>query len=109
VGRDVDRLAGHLGLTVFGRPEDWDELFRRCAHPGIAWFVFPAFRKGHTVYVPDLRLLVYHWATLDGLPSTETGSYPLLSYGWPLGSEHLMRGPELDAVIVDEREAPLPV
>jgi hypothetical protein len=49
---------------------------------------------------------VYHWATLDGLPSRETNEYRLFSYGRPLGSEHVMRGPELDAVIVDEREAP---
>jgi hypothetical protein len=49
----VARLADHLGPTCFDRPADWDELFRRSAHPGIAWFVFPAHRKAHTVYVPD--------------------------------------------------------
>ena len=70
--------------------------------------MFPAYRKGHTVYVPDVRLLVYHWAMLDGLPSRETDRYGLFSYGRPLGSQHVMRGPELDAVIVDEREAPRP-
>jgi hypothetical protein len=107
-GQDVARLAGYLGLTRFDRPEGWDELFSRSAHPGIAWFVFPALRKGHTVYVPDVRLLVYHWATLDGLPSRETDKYRLFSHGWPLDSQHVMRVPELDAVIVDEREAPRP-
>lgn len=108
-GRDVARLAEHLGLTLFDRPGDWDELFRRAAHPGIAWFVFLAFGKAHTVYVPDVRLLVYHWATLDGLPSEEADNYRLFSYGWPLGLEHMARGPELDAVLLDERQPPHPV
>jgi hypothetical protein len=107
-GKDVPRLAEHLGLTLFDRPQDWDELFSHSAHPGIAWFVFPTLRKGHTLYVPDVRPLVYHWATLDGLPSRETDQYRLFSYGWPLGSQHLERGPELDAVIVDQRQAPRP-
>jgi hypothetical protein len=108
-GRDVSRLAERLGLTTFERPRDWDELFRRSAHPGIAWFVFPAFRKAHMIYMPDVRLLVYHWATLNGLPSQETDEYPLFSYGWPLSPAHMARGPELDAVLVDERKAPRPL
>ncbi len=108
-GQDVDRLARHLGLTVFNRPEDWDQLFRRAAHPGIGWFVFPAFRKAHTVYLPDVRPLLYHWATRNGLPSQETDEYPLWRYGWPLGHEHVVRGPELDAVLVDERRPPRPM
>jgi hypothetical protein len=108
-GQDVARLAERLGLTTFDRPADWEELFRRSAHPGIAWFVFPAFRMAHMAYVPDIRILVYHWATLSGLPSQETNAYRLFSYGWPLGPEHMVRGPELDTVLVDEREPSRPV
>ena len=37
-GRDLIRLARHLGLTVFevGAPGSWDELSHHAAHPGVA-------------------------------------------------------------------------
>jgi hypothetical protein len=103
VGKDVDRLAKHLGLTIFDTSRDWNELIKRSAHPGVAEFVFPAYGKAHTVYVPDVQWLLHHWPTPDGPPAT-TADRQLLRYGWPLGPEHLVRGPELDAVIVDERQ-----
>jgi hypothetical protein len=108
-GRDVSRLAEHLGLTEFQLPRDWDGLISRSAHPGIAWFIFEADRKAHTVYVPDVRVLLYHWGTPDGLPSRETNEYRLLSFGWPLGYQYIVRRPELGAVLVDERQPPRPV
>jgi hypothetical protein len=40
-GQDMPRLAGHLGLTVFEIPGDWNDLIERATHPGIALFEFP--------------------------------------------------------------------
>jgi hypothetical protein len=102
-GRDLDRLAEHLGLTMFEFPRGWNQLIGRSAHPGIALFVFPDHRKSHAVCVDDIRWLLHHWPTPNGPPAAP-GDRPLWRYGWPLGYEHLVRGPLLDAVIVDERQ-----
>lgn len=70
--------------------------------------MFPTYRKAHTIYVPDVSVLLYHWATSGGMPTMPFPGHRLFSYGWPLGDEHMARGPELDAVIVDERQLPRP-
>jgi hypothetical protein len=56
-GRDVPRLASHLGLTNFEFPGDWNEYIKRMAHPGVAVFDFPAYEKSHAVYVHDVRVV----------------------------------------------------
>lgn len=103
-GTDLIRLALHLGLTVFevGAPGSWDQLSRRAAHPGVASFVFPRFGKSHSAYVPDVRWLPRYWPTTDGRPCRQ----PPCDTGWPLGPEHMARGPRLLAVLVDERRPP---
>ena len=101
-GQDTPRLVEHLGLTIFRVPEDWDELHRNAAHPGVAYFTFPKVGKAHTVYVPDIRVLLRWWPTSDGRPCRQ----PPRSTGWPLGPQHMARGPVLGAVLVDERESP---
>ena len=67
-------------------------------------FAFPAYQMSHVVYVHDVQWLLHHW-THDGQP-IGSGNRPLLSYGWPLGKQHMDRGPVLFAVIVDERQPP---
>lgn len=104
-GKDTPRLAEHLGLTEFQVPQDWNDLIGRLAHPGVAIFDFHAYQVSHVVYVADLRWLMHHWATIDGLPATGEDRQ-LLSYGWPLGPEHMVRRPVLGAVLIDEREFP---
>jgi hypothetical protein len=102
-GTDDIRLTMYLGLTVFEvSHEHWDVLVSRAAHPGVARFIFPAYGKAHTVYVPDVRLLLRWWPTPDGRPSSQ----PSRRTGWPLGPEHMKRGPLLGAVLIDEREPP---
>jgi len=44
-GKDIPRLATHLGLTAFVFPDDWNDLIARTAHPGVTLFVFPAYRQ----------------------------------------------------------------
>lgn len=104
-GHDLDRLAGHLSLTVYEVRGDWDRLVACMAHPGIALFVFPAYRMSHVVYVNDVRWLLLHWSTPGG-PPTAQAELPSRPFGWPLGFQHLRRGPVLEAVIVDERQQP---
>jgi hypothetical protein len=62
-------------------------------------------RHRHVVYVHDLRWLLHHWPTVGGLPARPE-ERPLWSFGWPLGQEHMLRGPVLGAVLIDEREPP---
>jgi hypothetical protein len=104
-GRDVFRLAEHLGLAVYEIPDDWNQLVTRTAHPGVAWFIFPDYRRAHTVYVHDVRWLLQHWPVPEGPPAT-FGERPLWEYGWPLAGRCLDRGPSLAAVIKDERQPP---
>lgn len=101
-GRDTPRLARHLGLTVFEIPPDWNDLLKRTAHPGIALFVFPAYRMSHAVYVYNVAALIHHWPRALGSPATASERW-LFHYGWPLGSQYLRRRPELEVVLVDER------
>jgi hypothetical protein len=106
-GTDTPRLAEHLRLTLFSIdvPQDFNELIRLLDHPGVAVFVFYDFKMSHVVFVPDLRWLLHHWPTIEGLPA-RPADRPLWSYGWPLGPEHMSRRPVLGAVLVDEREPP---
>lgn len=104
-GKDAPRLAEHVGLTEFQVPQDWNELIRRLAHPGVAVFDFHAYQKSHVVYVHDLRRLLHHWPACDGRPARPEDR-PLWCYGWPLGREHMMRGPVLGAALIDERQPP---
>lgn len=104
-GKDTPRLAEHLGLTEFQIPQDWNELIRHLAHPGVAIFDFHAYQVSHVVYVHDLRWLLHHWPAVDGLPANSVDR-PLWAYGWPLGPEHMARGPVLGAMLIDEREPP---
>jgi hypothetical protein len=106
-GRDIPRLAEHLGLTVFEIHKEWNDLIGRIAHPGIVAFDFPAYQMSHVVYVHDLRWLFHHWSS-DGRPHLATAERQLWWPGWPLGPEYMARGPELGAVLVDERQAPRP-
>jgi hypothetical protein len=106
-GRDIPRLAEHLGLTVFELPREWNDLIAASAHPGVALFLFHADRKSHTVYVHDIRWLLHHWPASDGLPAGPI-ERPLRKHGWPLCDQHIVRGPELGAVIVDKRLPPRP-
>jgi hypothetical protein len=105
VGKDTPRLAEHLGLACFQVPQDWSELISRLAHPGAAIFDLHADQKSHVVYIDDLRWLLHHWPTIDGLPARPEDR-PLWCYGWPLGREHMIRGPVFGAVLVDERQPP---
>ena len=104
-GPDTPRLAEHLGLTEFQVPQNWYELLSSLAHPAVAIFDFHAHQKSHMVYVHDLRWLLHHWPTYDGLPA-RPGNRPLWCYGWPLGREHMVREPVLGAVLIDERQPP---
>jgi hypothetical protein len=103
--QDTPRLAEHLGLACFQVPPDFNELIGRLAHPGVAIFDFDHYKISHSVYVHDLRWLLHHWPTIDGLPA-KPADRPLWSYGWPLGPEHMSRRPVLGAVFIDEREPP---
>jgi hypothetical protein len=104
-GKDTPRLAEHLGLKEFQVPRDWNDLIRNLAHPGVVIFDFHAYQMSHVVYVHDLRWLLHHWPTVGGLPARPE-ERPLWSFGWPLGQEHMLRGPVLGAVLIDEREPP---
>jgi len=104
-GRDVPRLASHLGLTNFEFPGDWNEFIKRMAHPGVAVFDFPAYEKSHAVYVHDVRWLAHHWPR-PGRPPASPHQRPLRWFGWPLGPQHVVRRPELAGVLVDERQPP---
>ena len=104
-GWDIDRVAVHLGLPFFGFPEDWNDLIGRSAHPGVALFFFPAYQRSHAVYVNDVQWLLHHWPVPNAGPARPE-ERRLRSYGWPLHREYLMRGPELDGVIIDERQPP---
>jgi hypothetical protein len=106
-GQDTDRLADHLGLTLFrvDVPEGFNQLITRLDHPGIAIFVFDEAEISHVVYVPDLRWLMHHWPGIDGLPATGEDRQ-LRCYGWPLGPQYIERGPVLGAVLIDERQPP---
>lgn len=103
-GMDLIRLAIHLGLTVFevGAPGVGTELSHRAAHPGAALFAFPKSGRSHTEYVPDVRWLLRYWPTPDGFPNRQSP----LNTGWLLGPEHMVRGPVLGAVLIDERKEP---
>ena len=105
VGKDTPLLAEYLGLACFQVPQDWSELISRLAHPGAAIFDLHADQKSHVVYVHDLRWLLHHWPTIDGRPARPEDR-PLWCYGWPLGREHMIRGPVFGAVLVDERQPP---
>lgn len=107
-GEDTRRLAEHLGLTLFDLPGDWNGLITDLDHPGVAVFDFPDYEKSHSIYVHDLRWLLHHWPTSDGLPSEETADRHLISCGWPLFPQYVDRRPVLRAVIVDERQSPRP-
>ena len=76
-GKDAPRLAEHVGLTEFQVPQDWNELIRRLAHPGVAVFDFHAYQKSHVVYVHDLRRLLHHWPAwpMDGPQGLKIGPY----------------------------------
>ena len=104
-GRDTPRLAAHLGLMNFEFPQDWNDLIKRTAHPGIAVFDFHVYRKSHAIYVYDVQALIHHWPRPLRPPAT-TDERWLFWYGWPLTYQHLIRGPELGAVLVDERQLP---
>jgi len=106
-GTDLIKLGVHLRLTVFDltAPGAYDELSRRAAHPGVALFGFDEVEKSHVMYVPDVRWLLRYWPTPDGFPNQQ----PALSTGWPLGPQHMERGPVLFAVLINEREPPRPV
>lgn len=104
-GAGHTRLVEHLGLTAYEIPKDWNELVVRLAHPGVAVFDFPAYKKSHAVYVHDVRYLLHHWPTPDGPPAAPSDR-PVWKRGWPLGDQHLIRGPVLGAVILDERQPP---
>jgi hypothetical protein len=106
-GKDTDRLADHLGLTLFrvDVPQDFNQLITRLDHPGIAIFVFDEAEMSHVVYVPDLAWLTHHWPSIDGQPA-KGEDRELRWYGWPLGPQHMARGPVLGAVLVDERLPP---
>ena len=103
---DMLPLAQHLGMTVFdvGIPEHWNKLIGELDHPGIATFELPGASMGHAVYVHHVRALLHHWPTFGGFPRAD-----LLSFGWPLRSEHLRYNPRLFWVIVDERQLPQPM
>jgi hypothetical protein len=103
---DMLPLARHLGVTVFdvGIPEHWNKLIDELDHPGIATFELPGTGMGHAVYVHHVRALLHHWPTFGGFPRAD-----LLSFGWPLGSEHMRYSPRLFWVIVDERQPPQPM
>ena len=100
-GQDTPRLAEHLGLACFQVPQDWNELIQRLDHPGVAVFDFHADQMSHSVYVPDLAWLMHHWPKIDGQPATGENRQ-LRWYGWPLGPQHMARGPVLGAVLVAE-------
>jgi hypothetical protein len=100
--RDVARLAGHLGLAMLESPQNWNDLIVRAAHPGIAFFDFPARGKSHAIYVYDVAALIQHWPTAEGPPTTDW----LFWYGWPLHREHLEQEPVLGAVLLDECQPP---
>ena len=104
-GPDVPRLAEHLGLTTFQIPQNWNDLIVRTAHPGIAVFDFHAYRKSHAIYVSNAAALIHHWPVAEGPPATY-GERRLFWCGWPLGREHLIRGPVLGEVLLDERQPP---
>lgn len=104
-GQDVPRLAKHLGLTTFEIPQNWNDLIARTAHPGIAVFDFPAYHKSHALYVYNVAALIHHWPIAEGPPATARERW-LFWYGWPLTREYLVRGPELGAVLIDERHPP---
>ena len=72
-GEDTARLAEHAGLTFLQVPQDWNELVARLDHPGAAIFDFHIYQKSHAVYVEDLRWLLHHWPTVDGMAAG----------GWP--------------------------
>ena len=103
-GRDLIRLAMHLGLTVFevGAPGSWDELSHRAAHPGVAMFFFPGTWRAHTAYVPDAQWLLRYWPAPDGRPNRQ----PPRDTGWPLDKRYMDRSPVLFAVFIDERRPP---
>jgi hypothetical protein len=107
-GQDTPRLAEHVGLTALQIPQDWNNLIGRLAHPGVAVFDFHAYQKSHVVYVPDLQWLLHHWPRVDGEPARPEDR-KLRSFGWPLGPEHMARGPVLGAALIDEREEPRPL
>jgi hypothetical protein len=102
-GEDTARLAEHAGLTFLQVPQDWNELVARLDHPGAAIFDFHIYQKSHAVYVEDLRWLLHHWPTVDGMAAGPE-IRPLLWFGWPLGPQHMARGPVLGAVLIDERQ-----
>ena len=104
-GSDTLLLARHLGLTIFEFPHDWNDLITRTAHPGIAIFDFPAYRKSHAVYVYNVEALIHHWPKPLRPPARGDDRW-VFWYGWPLEGKHLDRGPELGAVLVDERSSP---
>jgi hypothetical protein len=70
-GKDTPRLAEHLGLTLFGIPENWNDLIRHSAHPGVALFIFPKLEKAHVAYVCDVRWLIRYWPAPDGHPNKQ--------------------------------------
>jgi hypothetical protein len=102
------RVAEHLGLTVFEFPADWNKLIDRSAHPGVGVFIFPTYKLSHVAYVPDVQWLLHHWPTPVGPPATPE-TRPLVWCGWPLGEQHVSRGPLLAAELVDEREERRPI
>jgi hypothetical protein len=104
-GRDVPRLAEHIGLTTFEIPQNWNDLIGRTAHPGIAVFDFHVYHKSHAIYVYNVEALIHHWPTAEGPPATASERW-LFWYGWPLRRLHLERGPVLGAVLLDERNPP---
>lgn len=104
-GKDTSRLAGHLGLAEFQVPQDWNDLIGRLDHPGMAVFGFHVYQKSHAVYVHDLRWLLHHWPASDGRPA-RSANRRLWRYGWPLRDVHMIRGPVLGEVLVDEQQSP---
>lgn len=102
-GIDTPRLAEHVGLACLEILEDWNTLITRLDHPGVAIFDFYAYQKSHAIYVEDLRWLLHHWPTVDGV-AAGPGDRRLFSLGWPLSLQHVVRGPVLGAVLIDERQ-----
>lgn len=98
-GRDIPRLAEHLGLAESQIPQDWNELISRLAHPGPAVFDFHADQKSTSCMFMTSGGYCIIWPAVDGLPARPEDR-PLWSYGWPLGPEPMARGPLLGAVLI---------